>query len=174
MHRYLSYLFLLLVCFSCSKSKPKYLIGVSQCSEDIWRNKLNDELRMGTYSYDGTELLFASADDDDQNARQREPHTGKQNLRGRVIGCNRKQAVARLDAGKGTAPEKAADKGHQNNKRGLAPECRLIHVSIHSSNRSRAYSGSALFNLLWHPKGMSAPRPYVSSHRGRSRPRDHP
>ena len=66
MHRYLSYLFLLLVCFSCSKSKPKYLIGVSQCSEDIWRNKLNDELRMGTYSYDGTELLFASADDDDQ------------------------------------------------------------------------------------------------------------
>ena len=66
MHRYLSYLFLLLVCFSCSKSKPKYLIGVSQCSEDIWRNKLNDELRIGTYSYDGTELLFASADDDDQ------------------------------------------------------------------------------------------------------------
>ena len=66
MHRYLSYLFLLLVCFSCSKSKPKYLIGVSQCSEDIWRNKLNDELRMGTYSYDGTELLFASANDDDQ------------------------------------------------------------------------------------------------------------
>ena len=66
MHRYLSYLFLLLVCVSCSKSKPKYLIGVSQCSEDIWRNKLNDELRMGTYSYDGTELLFASADDDDQ------------------------------------------------------------------------------------------------------------
>jgi len=66
MYRYLSYLFLLLVCFSCSKSKPKYVIGVSQCSEDIWRNKLNDELRRGAYSYDGTELLFVSANDNDQ------------------------------------------------------------------------------------------------------------
>ena len=54
----------LLLC-ACSGSKKRYVIGVSQCSEDIWRDKLNDELRMGAYSYDNVELRFASADDND-------------------------------------------------------------------------------------------------------------
>ena len=51
---------------SCSKKTPKYVIGVSQCSEDIWRDKLNNELKIGTYFHDGVELRFASADDSDE------------------------------------------------------------------------------------------------------------
>lgn len=51
---------------ACSKERPRYVIGVSQCSEDIWRHKLNDELRMGTYFHDGVELRLASADDSDE------------------------------------------------------------------------------------------------------------
>ena len=51
---------------ACSKVQPKYVIGVSQCSEDIWRHKLNDELRMGTYFHDGVELRITSADDSDE------------------------------------------------------------------------------------------------------------
>ena len=51
---------------SCSKRTPKYVIGVSQCSEDIWRDKLNNELKIGTYFHDGVELRFASADDSDE------------------------------------------------------------------------------------------------------------
>lgn len=54
-----------LVLFSCAE-RHAYKIGVSQCSEDIWREKQNDELKMYTYLYDDVELLFASADDDDQ------------------------------------------------------------------------------------------------------------
>ena len=50
---------------SCSKSEKTYKIAVSQCSEDIWRNKLNEELKMGTYIHDNVELSFASADDSD-------------------------------------------------------------------------------------------------------------
>ena len=50
---------------SCSKKSPK-IIGVSQCSEDIWRDKLNNELKIGTYFHDGVELRFASADDSDE------------------------------------------------------------------------------------------------------------
>jgi len=50
----------------CSQSRPKYVIGVSQCSEDIWRDKLNSELKTGTYFYDGVQLRFASADDSDE------------------------------------------------------------------------------------------------------------
>ena len=51
---------------SCSKNEKKYKIAVSQCSEDIWRNKMNEELKMGTYVYDNVELSFASADDSDE------------------------------------------------------------------------------------------------------------
>lgn len=54
-----------LVFFSCAE-RHAYKIGVSQCSEDIWREKQNEELKMYTYLYDDVELLFASADDDDQ------------------------------------------------------------------------------------------------------------
>ena len=28
----------------CRESRPQYVIGVSQCSQDIWRDKLNREL----------------------------------------------------------------------------------------------------------------------------------
>ena len=57
---------LILLLTACSKQAPKYVIGVSQCSEDIWRDKLNDELQTGTYFHDGVELRFASADDSDE------------------------------------------------------------------------------------------------------------
>ena len=57
---------LMVVLVSCTNSGKTYKIAVSQCSEDIWRNKLNDELKMGTYIYDNIELHFASADDNDE------------------------------------------------------------------------------------------------------------
>ena len=48
------------------KPQSDIVIGVSQCSEDIWRTKLNDELLIGTYDYKNVDLLFASAKDNDQ------------------------------------------------------------------------------------------------------------
>lgn len=57
---------LLLLLTACNSRQPQYVIGVSQCSEDIWRNKLNEELKMGTYFYNDVELRFASADDSDE------------------------------------------------------------------------------------------------------------
>lgn len=50
---------------SCSGGSRKYEIGVSQCSEDIWRDKFNQELRTGAYAYNDVTLHFASADDSD-------------------------------------------------------------------------------------------------------------
>lgn len=52
----------------CSPKEPHYIIGVSQCSADIWREKQNAELRMGAYFQEGVELRFAAAYDSD--ARQ--------------------------------------------------------------------------------------------------------
>ena len=56
----------LLLLVGCNKTTKKYVVGVSQCSEDIWRSKLNDELLMGTYDHKDVELLFASAKDNDK------------------------------------------------------------------------------------------------------------
>ena len=52
---------------SCTRKRQKYVIAVSQCSEDIWREKLNNEMEMSTYLYDEeVELKIVSADDDDK------------------------------------------------------------------------------------------------------------
>lgn len=57
---------LIAILTSCSKREKTYKIAVSQCSEDIWRDKLNNELKIGTYFHDDVELRFASADDSDE------------------------------------------------------------------------------------------------------------
>lgn len=56
----------LLFMSSCDNNAPKYVIGVSQCSEDSWRAKLQEELIMATYFNEGVELRFTSAHDDSQ------------------------------------------------------------------------------------------------------------
>lgn len=56
----------LLLFTSCHESPRRYNIGVSQCSEDIWRYKQNKELLIGSYISDNVNLEFLSAGDDDQ------------------------------------------------------------------------------------------------------------
>lgn len=56
----------LLLCVGCGKPKPRFVVGVSQCSEDVWREKQNAELRLGAYFQDGVELKFAVAYDSDE------------------------------------------------------------------------------------------------------------
>ena len=55
-----------MVLTGCNEAQKKWKIGVSQCSEDIWRDKLNRELVIGGYVSDDVELDFLSADDNDQ------------------------------------------------------------------------------------------------------------
>ena len=49
---------------SCGKRVPEYVIGVSQCSDDVWREKLNDELRIAVFAHDNVRLEILSANDD--------------------------------------------------------------------------------------------------------------
>lgn len=49
---------------SCTGGKKRYVIGVSQCSEDVWREKLNLELRVAALYYNNMDLDIASANDD--------------------------------------------------------------------------------------------------------------
>ena len=67
MKRYL-YLYIYIVfgmlLTGCHQQPKKFVIGVSQCSEDIWRDKLNDELKMGEYLNDSIIVKLASSNDD--------------------------------------------------------------------------------------------------------------
>lgn len=63
---YLIILCSLLLC-SCANKPKKYIIGVSQCSMDTWREKLNSELKTAEYLNDSVEVRLASADDDNDS-----------------------------------------------------------------------------------------------------------
>ena len=67
MKRYL-YLYIYIVfgmlLTGCHQQPKKFVIGVSQCSEDVWRDKLNDELKMGEYLNDSIIVKLASSNDD--------------------------------------------------------------------------------------------------------------
>ena len=60
----------LTLCVACTPERPRYTIGVSQCSSDIWRDKQNAELRMAGYCHHDVALRFATAQDDDQRQVQ--------------------------------------------------------------------------------------------------------
>ena len=67
MRQYIWMILLALLLTNCTDNNgKKYVIGVSQCSGDIWRNKLNNELVMSTYQHDNVSLKFASANDNDR------------------------------------------------------------------------------------------------------------
>lgn len=68
-HLVISFFLTTLLC-ACNSQHTRYVIGVSQCSEDIWRDKQNAELQMGAYFYEGIELKFATAYDSDERQIQ--------------------------------------------------------------------------------------------------------
>lgn len=63
-HLYIFSLLCLLISAASCSHKPEYKIGVSQCSYDDWRLKLNDELETQVLVYPDVELEIKSAYDD--------------------------------------------------------------------------------------------------------------
>ncbi len=57
--------FALLVCLACQRErKPHYVIGVSQCSEDLWRKTMNEELKRALNLYrDQADIVIRSVKD---------------------------------------------------------------------------------------------------------------
>ena len=51
--------------WGCSESK-KYKIGVSQCSQDDWREKMNDEIEREIMFHEEAEVEIRSADDSNE------------------------------------------------------------------------------------------------------------
>lgn len=64
------FFFLLLLLSSCSGKAPHYRIGVSQCSDDEWRTRMNKELIRESFFYEGVELDIRSVKDDSNDQIQ--------------------------------------------------------------------------------------------------------
>ena len=58
---------LLLLLTGCWDKTPRYRIGVSQCSDDEWRQQMNNEILREALFYEGTEVYIRSTKD---NSRQ--------------------------------------------------------------------------------------------------------
>ena len=52
---------------SCSRTEPRYHIGVSQCSDDEWRHRMNNEMVREALFYDGVEVEIRTAKDNNRN-----------------------------------------------------------------------------------------------------------
>lgn len=59
-------LILILVSLSGCKEDNKYRIGVSQCSNDDWRTKMNDEIHREMFFHENAVVEIRSADDDSE------------------------------------------------------------------------------------------------------------
>ena len=79
---------------SCLGKKTKYRIGVSQCSEDIWRDWQNAELKMEANFHEGVELRFASALDDSQRQIQQIDSLVQSGIDLLIVAPNQLQSVS--------------------------------------------------------------------------------
>ena len=82
----------------------KYRIGISQCSDDIWRDKQNAELRMGAYFHDNVELKFAAAYDSDERQVQQIDSLVNSGIDLLIVAPNQVQTIS-------PAIDRAYDKG---------------------------------------------------------------
>ena len=69
-----NYLLLSILCLagilmSCTQKHTRYRIGVSQCSDDEWRHKMNNEIVREALFYDGVEVEIRTAKDNNRNQR---------------------------------------------------------------------------------------------------------
>jgi len=51
---------------SCRKDSSRYIIGVSQCSDDEWRHKMNNEILREAQFYNGIKVEIRTAKDNNQ------------------------------------------------------------------------------------------------------------
>lgn len=65
---------------ACDSDRKHYLIGVSQCSEDSWRSKLEYELEQSTYFNEDVELIMYSADDNVEQQKKQIADLVSQNI----------------------------------------------------------------------------------------------
>ncbi len=103
-HLCIFYMVVALFLASCTPQTKKYVIGVSQCSEDIWRDKLNAELKTGEYLNDSIVVKLASSNDDNVLQNKQVNQFIDEGVDLLIISPNQLSAISK-------AVERAYDKG---------------------------------------------------------------
>ena len=98
------YVAIIVLLTGCAQKPRKFVIGVSQCSEDIWRDKLNDELKMGEYLNDSLIVKLASSNDDNMLQNKQVNQFIDEGVDLLIISPNQLSAISK-------AVERAYDKG---------------------------------------------------------------
>ena len=98
------YVAIIVLLTGCAQQPRKYVIGVSQCSEDTWRDKLNDELKMGEYLNDSLIVKLASSNDDNVLQNKQINQFVDEGVDLLIISPNQLSAISK-------AVERAYDKG---------------------------------------------------------------
>lgn len=98
------YVAIIVLLTGCAQQSRKYVIGVSQCSEDTWRDKLNDELKMGQYLNDSLIVKLASSNDDNMLQNKQVNQFIDEGVDLLIVSPNQLSAISK-------AVERAYDKG---------------------------------------------------------------
>ena len=98
------YVAIIVLLTGCAQQSRKYVIGVSQCSEDTWRDKLNDELKMGEYLNDSLIVKLASSNDDNMLQNKQVNQFIDEGVDLLIVSPNQLSAISK-------AVERAYDKG---------------------------------------------------------------
>ena len=98
------YVAIIVLLTGCAQQPRKYVIGVSQCSEDIWRDKLNNELKMGEYLNDSLIVKLASSNDDNMLQNKQVNQFIDEGVDLLIVSPNQLSAISK-------AVERAYDKG---------------------------------------------------------------
>lgn len=98
------YVAIIVLLTGCAQKPRKFVIGVSQCSEDVWRDKLNDELKMGEYLNDSLIVKLASSNDDNVLQNKQINQFVDEGVDLLIVSPNQLSAISR-------AVERAYDKG---------------------------------------------------------------
>ena len=105
-HSLYIFLYIVIACVvvSCRQQPKKFVIGVSQCSEDIWRDKLNGELKNGEFLNDSIVVKLASSNDDNVLQNKQVNQFVDEGVDLLVVSPNQLSAISK-------AVERAYDKG---------------------------------------------------------------
>ena len=78
---------------SCSHDASRYVIGVSQCSDDTWRHKMNDEIQREALFYGGVEVETRTANDDSRRQIEDIRHFIRQKVDLLIVAANEGMAL---------------------------------------------------------------------------------
>lgn len=95
-----SWIYLLILVISvlsaCKPQAKRYRIGFSQCTSDVWRDKLSNEVELAAYYYENTDVECTFAHDNDQLQIQQVQHFIDEGVDLLIVSPNQIQHITRV------------------------------------------------------------------------------